>query len=56
MQGFFYKLDNGIIYGIIDRIYIRGDCIEIVDFKTNKVNNKQYLINKYTPQLQLDFL
>ena len=50
---FYYRLDKGIIYGIIDRIYTKGDSIEIVDFKTNRVIDKQYLINKYTPQLQL---
>lgn len=50
---FYYRLDKGIIYGIIDRIYIKEDMIEIVDFKTNRIYNKQVLIDKYKPQLQL---
>lgn len=50
---FYYKLDNGIIYGIIDRIYIKDNSIELVDFKTNRINNLELLIEKYTPQLQL---
>lgn len=50
---FYYKLDNHLIYGIIDRIYIKNGYIEIVDFKTDKVVNKENLIYKHSPQLQL---
>ncbi|SHH88048.1 UvrD-helicase domain-containing protein [Sporanaerobacter acetigenes] len=50
---FYYNLPSGIIYGIVDRIYISGNNIEIVDFKTNKVKDKDSLIKKYSPQIQL---
>ncbi len=50
---FYYNLHSGIVYGIVDRIYISGNNIEIMDFKTNKVKDKNLLIKKYSPQIQL---
>ncbi len=50
---FHLKLGNSYITGIIDRINIKKDNIEIVDFKTNKLFNKQELIQYYEPQLGL---
>jgi ATP-dependent helicase/nuclease subunit A len=50
---FYLKIDDSFITGIIDRINIKDNVAEIVDFKTNIVKNKKSLINQYTPQLQL---
>lgn len=50
---FYLKIDDSFITGIIDRINIKDNVAEIVDFKTNIVKNKKNLINQYTPQLQL---
>ncbi|MBZ2174495.1 UvrD-helicase domain-containing protein [Schnuerera sp. xch1] len=50
---FLLKIKDIYIHGIIDRINIKdGEC-EILDFKTNKVFNKDKLIKIYEPQLQL---
>ncbi len=51
---FYLSLENGYISGIIDRINIYPDSLEIVDFKTNRVNdNLQEHIDYYNPQLRL---
>lgn len=50
---FYLKIDDSFITGVIDRINIKDNSVEIVDFKTNSVKNKNNLINQYTPQLQL---
>lgn len=50
---FYYKVSNRYMYGIIDRINIIGDKAEIIDFKTNKVGNRKYFIEKYAPQIRL---
>lgn len=52
-KGFYYKLEDKFVYGVIDRIYIKDNYAEIVDFKTNKVKDKDKLTDKYTPQIQL---
>lgn len=50
---FHIKLGDTYITGVIDRIVIKGDKIEILDFKTNRLWNKEYLVHYYEPQLQL---
>lgn len=50
---FYYKSNDNFIFGIIDRMYIKNNFIEIIDFKTNRVTNKKWLLDKYSPQLQL---
>src|SRR5699024_605354 len=50
---FYYKVGNDFVFGIIDRMYIKDGSIEIIDFKTNKADNKEELIDRYSPQLQL---
>ncbi|RKD31188.1 UvrD-helicase domain-containing protein [Thermohalobacter berrensis] len=52
-KSFYYKIQNKFIYGIIDRINIKGKEAEIVDFKTNKVENIEYIKKKYEPQIHL---
>ena len=47
------KVKDYYITGVIDRINIYGDKAEILDYKTNKIENLDYLVYKYTPQLQL---
>lgn len=46
------KIQNYYMSGVIDRININDDGIEIVDLKTNKLYNKKELIEYYTPQLR----
>lgn len=48
---FYISLDNGYISGIIDRINILNNRIEIVDIKTNRLKDKEELIKYYEPQL-----
>lgn len=50
---FYLKLQDYYITGAIDRINIYQGKAEIVDYKTNRIENQNYLIHKYTPQLQL---
>ncbi|MFA7534164.1 MAG: PD-(D/E)XK nuclease family protein, partial [Tissierellaceae bacterium] len=50
---FYLKLNNAYIKGFIDRTNIKDNRAEIVDYKTNKVVNKERLAEKYIPQLQL---
>lgn len=46
------KIDEYYLSGFIDRINIKGEEIEIVDLKTNRLSNKEELIKQYTPQLR----
>ncbi|WFA09411.1 UvrD-helicase domain-containing protein [Tissierella sp. Yu-01] len=48
---FFLKLGESYVSGVIDRVNFKNNEIEIVDFKTNKLNNKRFLANHYQPQL-----
>ena len=50
-KSFYLNLGDNYITGIIDRINIKGDTIQIVDIKTNRLSNKEYLVNHYQPQL-----
>ena len=50
---FYLKVKDSFITGVIDRINIKDKRAEIIDFKTNSVNNKRKLIGQYEPQLQL---
>lgn len=52
-KSFYLRIEDTYINGIIDRINIKENKAEILDFKTNKVYNKSYLLNIYKPQLQL---
>ena len=48
---FYIATDNSYISGIIDRINIVDNEIEIIDIKTNRLVEKDNLINYYKPQL-----
>ncbi|MDR7857270.1 UvrD-helicase domain-containing protein [Tissierella sp.] len=50
---FYLKIKDSFITGVIDRVNIKNGKAEIIDFKTNRVTNKNELINHYLPQLQL---
>lgn len=50
---FYLRIEDSYINGIIDRINIKDGRAEIIDFKTNRVYNKLYLLKTYEPQLQL---
>ncbi|NLC04873.1 MAG: Dna2/Cas4 domain-containing protein, partial [Tissierellia bacterium] len=50
---FHIKIGDNYLNGVIDRINIKDNIIEIQDFKTNKVIDKDKLIKQYTPQLQV---
>ncbi len=50
---FHLRMGNKYIKGYIDRINIKTGKIEILDFKTNKIWNRNKLIEFYEPQLQL---
>ena len=50
---FYYKVMDSFVHGVIDRINIKNGKAEILDFKTNRVVNKESLMKKYSPQLQL---
>lgn len=50
---FYLKLGDKYLTGIIDRINIKDNLVEILDIKTNRLINKEKLINHYKPQLQL---
>ncbi len=51
---FMQKLDNGYLVGSVDEIRFKADgSIEIIDFKTNKVNNLKKLTESYKPQMLL---
>lgn len=45
------KIGNSYLNGIIDRINIKGETLEIIDLKTNRVWDKSRLIEEYKPQL-----
>lgn len=49
---FYLKVEDILLYGIIDRINIKDGKAEILDFKTNRVHNKDQLVEMYQPQLQ----
>lgn len=40
---FYLKIEDSILHGIIDRIYIGKDYVKLVDFKTNKRPDKSHL-------------
>lgn len=42
-----------LIQGVIDLVIVNNDEAIIVDFKTNKTHNKQYLIDQYGLQLKM---
>lgn len=48
---FYLSIGDNYISGIIDRINIKDEMIEIVDLKTNRVSNKENLVNQYKHQL-----
>lgn len=52
-KAFHIKIGDNYLNGVIDRINIKDNRVEILDFKTNKVIDKDKLIKQYTPQLQL---
>lgn len=52
-KSFYLKIKDSFITGVIDRINIKNGKAEIIDFKTNRLVNKNELIRIYTPQLQL---
>ena len=50
---FHLKAGEKYIKGYIDRIIVKNDEIEILDFKTDRVKNEKYLTGLYRPQVQL---
>lgn len=52
-RAFHIKIGDNYLNGVIDRINIKDNIIEIQDLKTNKVKDKNGLIHQYTPQLQI---
>ncbi|MBS4539103.1 UvrD-helicase domain-containing protein [Clostridium sp. D2Q-11] len=50
---FHYNIGLSKTLGVIDRININNNEAEIIDFKTNKTNNKEYLLKEYSAQIQL---
>lgn len=50
---FHIKIEDNYLNGVIDRINIKGDTVEVLDIKTNRMKDKKSLINQYTPQLQI---
>ncbi len=50
---FFLKVEDAYIKGIIDRINVKGNSCEIVDFKTNRIVDLDKLKSVYTPQVKL---
>lgn len=50
---FYINIGDNYLNGVIDRINIKDDIIEIQDLKTNKVIDKKALIQQYAPQLQI---
>lgn len=52
-KDFYLTIEDIYIHGIIDRINIKDNHCEILDFKTNRVNSKKELLNIYEPQIQL---
>lgn len=52
-KSFYYKIEKGFMFGIIDKVNIKNNKAEILDFKTNKVVDKDELVNKFESQIQL---
>lgn len=52
-KDFYMGIEDTYIHGIIDRINIKNGQAEILDFKTNRVEDKTTLVEYYQPQLQL---
>ncbi len=50
---FHIKIGDSYLNGVIDRINIKGNNIEILDIKTNIIRDRESLILQYTPQLQI---
>lgn len=50
---FYYRLQDSLFYGLIDRLLISEDHVAIVDFKTNHIPNEgiEPLVEIYTPQI-----
>jgi len=50
---FFLKIEDVYIRGVIDRINVKGNRCEILDFKTNRVKDISVLKEMYSPQVKL---
>ncbi|MCR3954982.1 MAG: UvrD-helicase domain-containing protein [Gudongella sp.] len=48
---FYVKLGNHVVTGFIDRLEHRGDEKRIIDIKTNRLHNREDLMQLYRPQL-----
>jgi len=51
-----YKKENATIYGIIDRLIIKGGTIKIIDYKTHQYADEKTipaLVKQYQPQMSL---
>ena len=51
-KAFSVKIKSARFTGVIDRINIEGDRIEIIDYKTNRVFNRQALYRQYADQIR----
>ncbi len=52
-MGMEYNNTNGMLQGIADCIFEEPDGLVLIDYKTDRTNNAQSLINKYERQLRL---
>jgi ATP-dependent helicase/nuclease subunit A len=51
-----YAQDNNMVYGIIDRLIVHEDMIELIDYKTHRVTDESTLVTlsqNYKQQLSL---
>lgn len=53
-QEFYYRQENALFYGLVDRILIAQDHVVILDYKSNRIPEEGIgpLLEAYTPQLQ----
>ena len=51
--GMEYNNTNGMLQGIADCFFAEEDGIVLIDYKTDRVNNEQTLIDRYYRQLYL---
>lgn len=53
-QEFYYRQENALFYGLMDRVLIAQDHVVILDYKSNRIPLEGIgpLIDAYTPQLQ----
>ena len=50
-----YEVHGQVVYGIIDRLLLHEEKIEIIDYKSHRVADSGYaqLVEQYRPQMEL---